>query len=203
MIERGRDGPEGIGAGQHVGDEDAVVVGPRAAVLVGQMGEVIARGGVDDGRVGGQSGRGPGLAIAGHGAEHEIGTHGPEGLVVEPEPLHHAGPEILHHEIGVGDQALDDVDGRGLLEIEHEAPLARIELPEVAAHPVAQRRPGAHQLAVRGLDLHHVGAEVGQQPGAMRTGDGGREVEDAHAVQDVVVHVRWIQAIIHSKGVEP
>ena len=74
------------------------------------------------------------------------------------------------------------------LQIEDEALLAGIELPEAGAGAVSQRRARAHHVAFGRLDLDHLGAEIGQQPGAMRTGDRRREIEHAKPVQGAAIH---------------
>ena len=50
------------------------------------------------------------------------------------------------------------------------------------AHPWIAIRPGvAHHVAARRLDLHDVGAEVGEDLRRVRPHHHGGEVEDAHA----------------------
>ena len=56
LVQRRGDGAEGVGAGHDVGDVDAAVVRTLPAGLVGEVGEIEARGGMDHGRVGGKVG---------------------------------------------------------------------------------------------------------------------------------------------------
>ena len=63
----GGGGGVGVGAGEHVSDVDAAVVRSLAARLLGHVGEVEARRGVDGRGVGGEPGGGAGLPEAGNG----------------------------------------------------------------------------------------------------------------------------------------
>ena len=69
------------------------------------------------------------------------------------------------------------------LEVEHNALLAGVELAELAAGAITQRRPRAHHVALGRLDFDDLGAEVGEQPRAVRAGDRRREIEDPQARQ--------------------
>src|SRR3546814_13978373 len=55
---------------------------------------------------------------------------------------------------------------------------------EIRRHPIAERRPqAAGVVATEGLELDHVGAEVGQGHAAPRSGQHTREVANRDAVQ--------------------
>jgi hypothetical protein len=165
--------------------------------LVGQMRQVVAGGGVDHGCVGRQVGGGPRLAVARDRAVDEARVGFAERGEVEAEPAHHARPVVLHQDVDFGGETVRGRDGALLLEVEHHAALAGVELAEVAAGAVAQRRARAHHVTFRRLDLDDVGAEIGQQARAVRPGDGGGEVEDPQAGK-CLVHVRprsWDQTL--------
>ena len=183
MKKRRRDRAEGIGAGQHVGDVDAAVIRPPFLALIGDLRQVVARGSVDHRGIGRQSGGRPGLAVARDRTIDEVGLRGLQHGVVEPEAGHHAGAEILDHDIGGRDQAADDLDRLGPLQVEDDALLAGVELAEGGAGAVAQRRARPHHVALGGFELDHLGAEIGQQPRAMRPGDRRREIHDPQAVE--------------------
>ena len=70
--------------------------------------------------------------------------------------------------------------------------------PKTDAETVPERRTGSHRLPVGRLDLDDLGAHVGQHPGAMRTGDGGRKIEDAKALKALCRIVRGISPFCHS-----
>ena len=105
--------------------------------------------------------------------------------MAEAEPLHHAGPEVLDQHVGLADEAMHQGDRLGMLQVEREAALAGVELAEIGALAVAQRRAQAHVVALGRFDLQHVGAHVGEQARAVRAGQHDREVEDAEAGERV------------------
>ncbi len=96
-----------------------------------------------------------------------------------------AGREALHDQIGAGDQRRD----RGVLRSADHGALRRVEELEEGAVAAAQigtgRRPAAQRIAVRALDLDHVGAGVGEQLRAVGTGDLGGEVDYPDVAQAV------------------
>ena len=66
-----------------------------------------------------------------------------------------------------------------LLQVEHEAALAAVEVQvEVPHAAVLHRRHVAHVVAFVRLDLDDVGAELGEDLGRERTHHDGGEVED-------------------------
>ena len=142
-------------------------------------------------RIGCQARGRSGLPVAGNRAVDQFGMRPRQRLVIEVEALHHAGAEILHQEIAGGDEAVHDLLRLGPLQVEHDALLAGVKLPERGRHAAAQRRAGAHHVALIGLDLDHVGAEIGHHPGAIRAGDRGGEIHHAHAVQRACHHTAF------------
>jgi hypothetical protein len=73
-----------------------------------------------------------------------------------------------------------DLDRLRLLEIEHQAALVAIERDEAHALVVADRRRRAAHVALRRLDLDHVGPHVGEQRAGKRAGDEIRELDDTN-----------------------
>ena len=183
LVDGSQNGAHGIGAARIVGDEDAAIVGPLAALLVEEMGHVVARRGVDDRRVGRPARTGTGLSVARDGAVDEAGVHLRQLGIVKAQPLHHAGTVVLDQDVDGAGQLLDRGDRLGTLEVEHDGPFAGIELPEHRAGAIALHRTAAHQVALGRFDLDDVGAHVGEQPAAVGPGDRGREVEDPQAVE--------------------
>ena len=104
LIERRGDRAEGVGAGDDVGMIDAAIVRPAAAGLIGEMRHVVAGGGMDHRRVGRQLGRGTGLAVARDRAIDQLWIDLAAAIIVEPQPAHHAGAEVLDQDIGGRDQ---------------------------------------------------------------------------------------------------
>src|SRR5207302_7648933 len=94
--------------------------------------------------------------------------------------------EILDHDNGGRDQPLDDLDRLRSLQVEDDALLPRVELAEGSAGAVAQRRARPHHVALGRFELDHLGAEIGQEPRAMRPGDRRREIDDPQAVEGAV-----------------
>ncbi len=68
-------------------------------------------------------------------------------------------------------------------QVEADVALARVLLHEVGGEPVDARRCESRQITGGRLDLDHVGAEIGEHPGAMRTRQHAREVEDSDPVE--------------------
>ena len=122
---------------------------------------------MNDHCVGRTLGGGTGLAVAGDRAIDQPRIDLAQRLVAEPEAVHHAGAEILDQDIGFRDQPMNERDRIGILEVEREASLSRIELAEIGAVAVADRRAQPHVVAFRRLDLDHLRADVGQQPRAI------------------------------------
>ncbi len=104
-------------------------------------------------------------------------------LVTEAEAIHHAGPKILHDDIGLRDQPVNELDRIGALQVQREASLARIELTEIGAVSVAQGGAQPHVVAFRRLDLDDLGADIGKQSRTIGAGQHDREIEHAHAFE--------------------
>ena len=128
-------------------------------------------------------GVGSGAAVRRDRADDEAGVR------VEPR-LRDRTPtrrEALDHDVGAGDEVLD---------------LGVAGTPDDRAHPVVQeleqraadlgvdgraaRRPGAPRIAARRLDLHDVGARVGEQPAAVRARDPRAEIDDPERRQTLL-----------------
>ena len=48
----------------------------------------------------------------------------------EPEPLHHPGPEVVHHHVGLPDQLLQQLDALGALQVERDRAGVEVDLDE-------------------------------------------------------------------------
>ncbi len=124
---------------------------------------------------------GPRRAPAGAAGIDQAGIDRLQRLVAEAEPVHHAAAVVLHHDVDILDEVLDDgepffgleVHGEGLLVAEG----AEIEAADAAD---MRARPAPRALARQGLDLDDVGAEVAQILRAGGTLQDVAEAEDLH-----------------------
>src|SRR4029079_14175542 len=105
----------------------------------------------------------------------------PEDVGAEAELLGEPGTEALQEDVRAVGQAAERVRSPLVAERERERALAGVRREEHAPLAVPERRPpGTAVVAGVGtLDLADVGAERGQDLGAIRPGDRGRHVEDA------------------------
>ncbi len=103
--------------------------------------------------------------------------------VAEPEPLRHAGQEVLDDHVGAARELEGQPGAVGLLEIDRDAPLVAVDRRERGAHlAVAAQR--AQVVATAGpLQLDHVGAQVAQEGRAVGPGDDAGEIEDPDALE--------------------
>ena len=69
------------------------------------------------------------------------------------------------------------------LQVDDDGALPAVQRDEVAAEPGRDRQHVAVAVAGRRLDLHDLGAEVGEEHAAERPGDVLRVLDDAHAVE--------------------
>ena len=107
----------------------------------------------------------------------------------EPEPVQHAGAEVLQQDVGVGDHAGQDAAAVVALEVQRDGLLVAVAGQEVRRDRVVlradERRPPAAGVVAGagGLDLDDAGAEVAQHHPGVRPGEGAGQVDDGDAVQ--------------------
>ena len=113
-------------------------------------------------------------------------------LGAEAEPLGEPGAKALEEHVGPVDEPQHGVAAALVAQRHGERALPRVHREEHRALPVPERRaPRAPVVTrVRPLDLHHVGAERGEDLGAVRPGDRRRDVDDAHAFEGTERHRR-------------
>ena len=154
-------------------------------------------------------GVGAGEPVGGHAEHHDVGFDGAERLVSDAELVDGGGGVVLDHDVGDGDELLEDLDALLLLEVEGHAQLvlavALEEGPavEVAAghgeagvgvEPVAQRvdvglrRSGEAPAGVgleqlKRLDADDFGAPIGEVARGVGPGEHEGEVGDANSLE--------------------
>src|SRR5262249_30565285 len=93
-----------------------------------------------------------------------------------------AGHEILDEDVGVADQALQQILTAGMREVQrHRSLAARVDLPPqlpAVAQPRAERI-----AAARVLDLDDIGAVIGEDGGQHAAGNEPRAVDDSQALE--------------------
>ena len=139
------------------------VTGDEARVVAGRgdgVGEAAAR--LEDGVERGLGGERTAGAEPGDEAAHEPRVGGGEHVVGQPERLGDAGAPVGEEHVGVGEELEQRVATRRVLEVEHHRSLRAVAVGEHRA--VRRLRPAVppERVALRGLDLDHVGAEVGE-----------------------------------------
>ena len=104
-------------------------------------------------------------------------------LVADPEPLHHARPERLEHDVVLAHQPQQHLPPAVALEVQPDRALAAVEREEegglrrVVGALVVRRGPADVVAHPRVLDLEDLRAEVGEQQRAEAARKQSREVE--------------------------
>ena len=123
-------------------------------------------------------------AVAGDPAPDEARMARGKLVVTQAEPLHGAGREIVHEDVGAREEPLAHVAIVRVLHIEHDAALAAIQPREVRRDAVERAIVMAREIAAAGpLDLDHVRAHVGELARAERSGRGLLERDDPYAIE--------------------
>jgi hypothetical protein len=185
----GLDGGEGVMAGLHVGDHQPVVEGRGVGIDLARQHHVDAAEGMSDGGVGGAIGQRAALAETRDRTVDDLGVELRRRLVVQTQPGHRPGAEVLHDDVALLDQAPRQRQAGGRLEVEDDALLAGVVEGVDQADTVLVRRNLPHQVAaVARFDLDHLRAAVRQQARARRAGHHGGEVDDDDAFQRTLHH---------------
>ena len=90
-----------------------------------------------------------------------------------------ARAEVLDVDVGLGDEFVEQRQVGGLAGVERDALL--VAVVGLVVRAVEAAAEGTERVAGRLLDLHDVGAEVGEQHRCRRAGDEGAVLEHAHA----------------------
>ncbi len=125
-------------------------------------------------------------AVAGGTRVDDRGVDRLDRLVVQPDPLHDAGAEVLDEDVGMGDQLSDVGKVGGHLEVGRDGLLVavhRVERDRVAVQHAAGERQGASDVAgARTLDLDDARTEVGE---SHRRDGAGQELAEVQHEQPV------------------
>lgn len=94
---------------------------------------------------------------------------GLEPFRVQAEAVGGARGQVLHEDVGAGEEFLQDLPALGRLEVEADRLLGAVEPDEVTGLAVDSRVVPPGEVAAAGaLDLDHPRAQVGQLPGRVR-----------------------------------
>ncbi len=99
-------------------------------------------------------------------ADHETRMARRQARPVQAQLGRQAGAEVREHDVGAGQEAVDDAPGRRMAEVERQRMLAPVPGDEVARLAGRQRRQLAHRVAVDRLHLDDVSAALRQNLGA-------------------------------------
>jgi hypothetical protein len=101
----------------------------------------------------------------------------------ETELVHDAAPVVLHEDVALLDDLLDDRDGFGFLQVERDVQFPDVLLREVGRHRADTRVSEPCEVTVRRLHLDDLGAEIAQHACAVRAREDTREVDDTDPVE--------------------
>ena len=126
----------------------------------------------------------PVVPEAGDTAVDNLGVNLLEGLIAQPQPLHHAGPEVLQHHIGLLHHLEEGLFPLRGLQIEGDTLLVAVEVHVVAALPVDHGGilPAVVPFAHR-LNFNHIRSHVGQHHPAEGAGQDPGQVQYRHMFQ--------------------
>ena len=114
------------------------------------------------------------------------GLIGLEALIVELHGGEGLGRQVGHHHVGGRDQPADDLLAGLGHRVEGHAALVAVHLLEERAVAGLRDRGLEAVLAARALlDPDHLGAEIGEQGGAIGPGDIAAEIQHPDARQDI------------------
>ena len=125
-----------------------------------------------------------GAAKALDGGDHDARVDLPQALIAETQAFDGTGPQVLHDDVGVHRQALEQRAAALALQIQGHPFLVGVqeeEEPGVLVGVLGE--PAARRLAAGRLDLDHLGAQPRQRLGAARTGLPQGQVQDADPIE--------------------
>ncbi|MNS97118.1 hypothetical protein D3C72_1314410 [compost metagenome] len=114
-----------------------------------------------------------------------------ERLVTQVQAFHGVGRKILHQHVRRLDQLQQYRSATRILQVNGDAALVAVEIAEVT-RPEALQTP--RPIAVHGLDLDHVGAQVRQHHAARRPHHRVPEIQHANARQRQLPFIRHVRS---------
>ena len=97
-------------------------------------------------------------AVGPPGGQHQFGPGLVQDVPADAQPFEDAFGEVLHHDVGLPGQLKNELPAPGLLEVQADTLLARVEHEEGLPGGLAGRAP-PDRLAFEWLDLDHRGPE--------------------------------------------
>ena len=126
----------------------------------------------------------PGLAEARHRRVDDLRVELPDGVVVDPELLDDAGPEVLRDDVGLCGESRKNLFAAPVLHVEGEALLVPVEDGEAIRFVVDLGIEAARCVAVgKVFDLDHFRAHIAEDHAAVGSCHDIGEVEHLHAFQ--------------------
>ncbi len=124
-------------------------------------------------------------AVPGEQRVDDRGLVGPQLLEAQPEAFEARRCEVRDEDIGPRRQARHDLASTRLIEVQRDRALPAVVLREAEVHRLARPHGAvaAVDIAVRRLDLDHVGAQVGHHRRARRRGEEVRHLEHPHPIE--------------------
>ena len=215
-----QDGDRPEHAGRQVADGDADL-GRLTAGRIRLAGDRHQAGrGLDDEVVAGSVGEWAIGAVAADGQVDQARIEAVQLVVGEAKPRQAADAEVLDQDVAPREQPRQHLAASGLLEVEAEAALVAVDgqvvgrlasVGRVRARVTGRiglarlggtgegRSPGARAIAVRRLDLDHVGTEVGQEHRAVRPRQDRRQVADDEARERTPPRHGWRSIVGHDR----
>ena len=186
MRERGEDGEAAEDAGKGVGigvlDRDrGFTLVAHQAIQAGERGQAEA--------VGAHMLEWPVEPGGRHRKQDDVGLDRAQRFVADAQTLHHAGAEVLDHDVGLGNQPQRQRKAFGVLEVErHRTVAGPARMVGQAAIRAGNafgegRQVACHVDARARLDLEHFGTQKAQGLADHRSGPDPAEIDDANALQ--------------------
>ena len=175
-VQRHQDADGQVHAAQHVA-HGAAHTGGLAARVAGDAHQAAHR--LGDDIVSGALGVGPVAAEAGHRRINDARVDLFQLVIAQAQLVHNAGAIVLHHNVRLFDQLLEQLLALRRLQIQGNALLVAVHVGIVHAGAVFDGAHGPGVVPLAGdLDLDDVGAEIRQHHRAVRSGQDPGEVQD-------------------------
>ena len=112
---------------------------------------------------------GPGQAVTRPRGINKTRVDPVQHLPADAEPVHNPGCEILKQHVAAFDHAEQQRAAAFVLQVQGDRALVGVQHRDRKGRALARRRPATERLALRRLDLDHVGPGLGHQQGCVGT----------------------------------